>query len=114
MDDNGDYCREVRGSRRKETSEKEAAVVFVEQEPPPKVFKKKCLNVPSLDSYVEEEVKDNLAWWSTWNKNPLGEDYNGPRLNTDEVRKVAAEVGYGWQLVHITRGINIYDIFISE
>ena len=54
------------------------------------------MNVPTLDSYVEDEVKNNLKWWSCWNKNPLGQDYNGPKMDVVEIRKVAAEVGYGW------------------
>lgn len=57
--------------QRKEVHEEEAAVVFVEEEPLPKKFNKKCGNIPSLDSYVEEEVKTNTSWWSCWTKNPL-------------------------------------------
>ena len=80
----------------REKYEMEAFEVFVEDEPPPKKFTKKCVNIPTLDSYVEEEVKVNKEWWACWTKNPLGQEYNGPKLNSEEVRKVAIEVGYGW------------------
>ena len=80
----------------REKYEMEASEVFVEDEPPPKKFTKKCVNIPTLDSYVEEEVKVNKEWWACWTKNPLGQEYNGPKLNSEEVRKVAIEVGYGW------------------
>ena len=41
-------------------------------------------------------MKSNTSWWACWNKNPLTQEYNGPKLKSEEVRKVAMEVGYGW------------------
>ena len=69
----------------------------VDLEPPKKAFTKKCLNVPTLDSYNEAVLAKNEAWWDTWTVNPLVMSYNGPKLNVDEIRKVADEVSYPWK-----------------
>ena len=69
-----------------------AAIMEVDMEPPAKVFKKKCLNVETLDSYKEEDLAKNQEWWDSWVVNPMVKSYNGPKLDVDEVIKVAEEV----------------------
>ena len=74
----------------------EASNMEREVDPPGKIFKKKCVNIDTLESYEEEKLKLNLDWWGQWIKNPLGPEYVGPKLIADEVRKVSEEVGYRW------------------
>ena len=83
--------------RRKEEELDKAAVMKVDLEPPKKTFTKKCKNVDTLESYSEMELADNKAWWDSWTVNPLDMVYNGPKLNVEEVRKVAEEVSYPWK-----------------
>lgn len=83
--------------RRLEEALEKASEVEMDIEPPPKEFKKKCLNLETLDSYDEDELEANSSWWSQWVRNPLDSNYNGPKLSSCEVRKVAEEVGYKWK-----------------
>ena len=83
--------------RRKEEELEKAARMVVDVEPPAKVFKKKCPNVETLESYKEEDLVGNQAWWDTWVKNPLVMTYNGPKLDVDEIVKVAEEVSFPWK-----------------
>ena len=45
-----------------------AAIMEVDVEPLAKVFKKKCLNVETLGSYMEEDLVGKQEWWDTWVK----------------------------------------------
>ena len=74
-----------------------AAIMEVDVEPLAKIFKKKCLNVETLDSYKEEDLVGKQEWWDTWVKNPLVMSYNGPKLKVEEIIKVAEEVAFPWK-----------------
>ena len=52
--------------RRKLNRVEEASHMEMEADPPDKVFKKKCLNIETLDSYEEEKLKENTAWWKAF------------------------------------------------
>ena len=68
-----------------------------EEEPPLKTFTKKCQNVPTRNSYKEEEMAVDEEFWSKWVKNPLINSKPGPRINPETVWEIAQEVGYRWQ-----------------
>ena len=70
-----------------------------ETDPPPKIFKKKCMNdnVPSRPSYRETEMENDEEFWKHWIKNPLRNTKPGPRINPEAVWEIAEEVGYKWR-----------------
>ena len=68
-----------------------------ETEPPPKIFKKKCLNVPTRSSYKEKEMEKDEEFWKHWVKNPLRNTKPGPKINPEAVWEIAEEVGYKWR-----------------
>ena len=42
-----------------------------EVEPPLKAFRKKCENVPTLESYCEVDLEGDDAFWEKWVKTHL-------------------------------------------
>ena len=65
-----------------------------EVEPPLKAFRKKCENLPTLESYREVDLEEDDAFWEKWVKNPLENTQEGPRLDPQAIREVAEKANY--------------------
>ena len=72
----------------------EAAGRKREVEPPLKAFRKKCENLPTLESYREVDLEEDDAFWEKWVKNPLENTQEGPRLDPQAIREVAEKANY--------------------